>query len=262
MSKIFSELLKRPVAVHPTIIKAFGSVNLGIMWSQLYYWSDKTRNKEGWIHKTMKEMYNETGLSRREQETARRIGTKLGVIETKRMGNPCTVNFRVNFDKAAEIIDKYLDQQQNETNNIKLDLGKKVSEAARKTMDNVNNKKEIDNRPPLEKMLTDKQRHIQIIGIWARETGMKIDSKEIMQSFIRRNLKAASLLKGYSENDIVETIKVVKQTDYIKKFTLETVGKFIDEVVKNHKKEGPRIIRFEAFEKNGMRYSRPIYEKI
>lgn len=250
---IIRELLRRPVAYHAIVGRAFGSVNLAIMWCQLLYWSERTRNAEGWIHKTMEELYKETALSRREQETARKIGIALGVLEIKKMGNPCTVNFRINFDKSEEVLKKFCDNDQNEINNRKLPLkvAKKIKE-----------EKIEDTRPALEKMLTDKNRHVQVIGVWAKETGINMPNKEIMQSVIRRNLRAAVLLNGYANEDIVETIKVLKNTEYLKKFTLETVGKFIDEVVKNKKKGGPRIVSIEYYERDGVKYAKPIYSKV
>jgi len=105
MSKnILYELLKRPVAYQPLVAKTFGSVPLAVLWSQLYYWHDKGRDPNGWIYKTVEDLYDETGLTRRNQETARRLGKKLGVIETKVMGMPATVHYKINIDKMIELI--------------------------------------------------------------------------------------------------------------------------------------------------------------
>jgi len=103
------EFFKRPIAYQPLLGKAFESVNLGILWSQLYYWTDKT--KDGWIYKTHKDIYKETGLSRREQDTARKIGRKLGVLEEKLAGCPATLNFKVNIEQAIKIIEIFLEKQ-------------------------------------------------------------------------------------------------------------------------------------------------------
>ena len=108
---IITELLKRPIAYNAIVAKAVGSVKLGILWSQLYYWHDKTGNKEGWIYKTQKDIYEETGLSRKEQETARSIGRKLGMIEEKLAGQPATVHFRIDLLKTEKIIKDYFEKQ-------------------------------------------------------------------------------------------------------------------------------------------------------
>ena len=105
---IIKEFLKRPIAYQPILGKAFGSINLGILWSQLYYWRDKGSDQEGWIYKNQADIYDETGLSRREQETARKIGRQLRVLEERVSGQPPTVHFRIDEDRALEVINHYL----------------------------------------------------------------------------------------------------------------------------------------------------------
>jgi hypothetical protein len=105
---IIRELLKRPIAYQPIIAKAFGSVKLAVLWSQLYYWSDKTKDKDGWIYKTRDDLYDETGLTRREQETARKLGRELGVIEEKKAGSPPVIHFKVNLDKTSDVVSKHI----------------------------------------------------------------------------------------------------------------------------------------------------------
>lgn len=107
MNQIISELFKRPVAYHPAIAKAFGSVKFAVLWSQLYYWSDKTKDPDGWIYKTMAEIYEETGLARKEQETARAIGRTSGLLEEKLAGKPATLHFKLNIPAACEALEKY-----------------------------------------------------------------------------------------------------------------------------------------------------------
>jgi len=224
---ILIELLKRPIAYHPIIAKAFGSTNLAIMWSQFFYWSTRTRNEEGWIHKTREEVFEETGLTRREQETARKIGNKLGVLESIRMGHPCTVHFRVNLEKTEELIRQYTGDTEEK---------QPVSY--------------------IEYMIGSNERPIHIIGIFAREKGIAIPTKTIYESLKKRHYKPASLLEGYSDEKIIKTIKKLEKLEYIKKFTLETVLKYIDE------KEERRIIGFKDISKEGTIYKQPIYEKV
>ena len=108
---ILAEFLKRPIAYQPVIAKAVGSVKLGILFSQLYYWSDKTNDPEGWIYKTQKDIYEETALSRKEQETARRDARGLGLIEEKLVGQPATVHFRIDVGRLLELINVHLQKQ-------------------------------------------------------------------------------------------------------------------------------------------------------
>jgi len=108
MINAIKELLKRPVAYQPVIAKAIGSVKLTILWCQLYYWSDKTNDPDGWIYKTRTDIFNETGMKRKEQETARKIGIELGVLECKVVGMPPKVNFKIDEERMIEIIEAYI----------------------------------------------------------------------------------------------------------------------------------------------------------
>ena len=73
-----------PVAYHPRLSKFFKSLNAAIFFGQLSYWSDKTDNPLG-VYKTADEWMDETGLSYREQTTARRVLSEPGfVIETNK----------------------------------------------------------------------------------------------------------------------------------------------------------------------------------
>jgi len=208
---MLKELLKRPIAYQPIIAKSFGSVKLAIVWCQIYYWTDKTKDPDGWIYKTAIEMFEETGLSRREQETARDAGITLGVLESEARGYPRKVHYRINFEKAQEAIEKYLKKKP-----AKPPAGKPEN-----------------NTPYIERLMASKQRHIQVIGVWAKKTGAKMDNDDVYQSFIKRSTRYATLLVGYTNEEIEATIDKVAQMDFLNgHYTLETVGKYIDEVAK------------------------------
>jgi hypothetical protein len=77
-------------------------------------------------------------------------------------------------------------------------------------------------------LLNDTQKHIQIIGFYARVKNIAFSSLDQQRSFIKRNLRAASDLVPYHNEKIKETISYLQQkADF--KWTLETVGKYIDE---------------------------------
>src|SRR5690606_32148820 len=61
----------RPVVYYPRLARFFGSVNAAIFFSQLFYWQSRTENPDG-VFKTSEEWERETGLSYREQSTARK----------------------------------------------------------------------------------------------------------------------------------------------------------------------------------------------
>lgn len=106
--EVFKILIKeRPIAYMPPIAKAFGSIKLAVLWSQIYYWSDKTKDPDGWVYKSMPDIFEETALSRKELDTARRDGAKLGVLESQPMGPKNIVHYRIDFEKSKEILEKY-----------------------------------------------------------------------------------------------------------------------------------------------------------
>lgn len=77
-------------------------------------------------------------------------------------------------------------------------------------------------------LLKDKQKHIQIIGLYARAKSIEFVNKQQQSSFIKRNLRPAQDLVGYEIQKIINTLSYLKSNaDF--KWTLETVGKYIDE---------------------------------
>ncbi|AWR61189.1 replication protein [Proteus mirabilis] len=69
----------RPVAYFPGLVKRLGSVNAVIFFSQIFYWQDKADSKLG-VYKTSEEIESETGLSYREQLTARKHLVSRGIL--------------------------------------------------------------------------------------------------------------------------------------------------------------------------------------
>jgi len=118
----------------------------------------------------------------------------------------------------------------------------------------------FDLKEYLEKMKKDKRRAIQIIALWIEQKGLKPETYKQMESIIKRNLRPAQLLVGYKDEDIIETIKVIKNTDWIKKFTLETVLKFIDETISMRKKE-KKIVKLKRVIIDGKPIVKIIYAK-
>jgi len=182
MNNSIKELLKRPIAYQPAIAKAFGSVKLAVLWCQLYYWSDKTTNPEGWVYKTREDIFDETGISRNEQDTARRIGAELGVLESKRMGQPCTVHFRISIDRATEIIEKWIKENPGEKKK-----GFKINQ---------------DNVGKVLGKTTDGLKAVGIFNFW-NSTEIIVHQK--MTDKIQTKIRAT--LREYSEEDIIKAIK-------------------------------------------------------
>lgn len=97
--------LDRPIAFHRAFRRVTGSTVAAVLLSQLWYWHQRVPDtRGGWFYKAMAELYDETGMSRREVETARAKLRSIGVISEERRGTDPTVWFRVNVAELARLI--------------------------------------------------------------------------------------------------------------------------------------------------------------
>jgi hypothetical protein len=97
-------LPNRTVGYSPDLARAVGGATIGLFLSQLLYLSDKGHNPDGWVYKSEAEMGKETGLTKREQQTARRKLLSLGVIAIMRGGWKNTYHFKVIWEKLYQVI--------------------------------------------------------------------------------------------------------------------------------------------------------------
>lgn len=101
--KNWMPLLDRPIAFHRIFVTWAGSINAALMLSQLVYWTSRTKNKKGWIFKSIEQWEEETGLSRREQETARKHLKQSGLVLEKKAGMPLRLFFKIRKKKLIEL---------------------------------------------------------------------------------------------------------------------------------------------------------------
>jgi hypothetical protein len=94
----------RVVGYSPDLARMVGGATIGLYLSQLLFLSDKGSNPEGWVYKSEAEMGKETGLTKREQQTARRKLLSLGVIAIMRGGFRNTYHFKVLWEKLYQVI--------------------------------------------------------------------------------------------------------------------------------------------------------------
>ena len=100
-------LTDRPVAYHPVLADLVGSVTGAVFLSQLMYWAPRTTRPDGFIYKTRDEIYQETALTRYEQEGARKALRGVGVITEKLMGVPAVMHYRVDWQCIATLLRDY-----------------------------------------------------------------------------------------------------------------------------------------------------------
>lgn len=104
------DLRDNVVAYRPDLAKAFGSINAALFFCQLLYWEGKGSNPE-MVYKTMKEMYDETALTRREQDTARSVLKEIGLIEEVKKGMPCRIFYKIQYQKYREVMSIYYENR-------------------------------------------------------------------------------------------------------------------------------------------------------
>ncbi len=91
-------------------IRKFG-VAAGVFVRQLVFWTGKGADPSGWIYKTRDELYEEVGLSQRQQNKARKILKAKGVIEEDLRTVPPNhqyraMHYRVRFDELADALNE------------------------------------------------------------------------------------------------------------------------------------------------------------
>jgi hypothetical protein len=105
--KVKDLLPNRTVGYSPDLARAVGGATIGLFLSQLLFLSDKGANPEGWVYKSEAEMSRETGLTKREQQTARRKLLALGIIQIVRRGFKFTYHFRIVWERLYQVIEKF-----------------------------------------------------------------------------------------------------------------------------------------------------------
>ncbi|HLM58691.1 MAG TPA: hypothetical protein VK422_21485 [Pyrinomonadaceae bacterium] len=104
----FLDDVGRPVAYYPSLALCLGSVNATILLCQLFYWEGKQDDQvEGWIYKTQKEICEETGLSRRESDTARKVLRDKSIITDKLRGVPPKIHFLLHREALNDLWDSW-----------------------------------------------------------------------------------------------------------------------------------------------------------
>lgn len=93
----------RPVSYYPKLSKKLGGATATLLFCQLFYWQDKADENLG-VYKTSEDLETETGLTYREQVTARKALKDVGVlIETnKRLEH--RIYYKIDLDAFNELM--------------------------------------------------------------------------------------------------------------------------------------------------------------
>jgi hypothetical protein len=105
--KVKDLLSNRAVGYSPDLARIVGGATIGLFLSQLLFLSDKGANTDGWVYKSEADMGRETGLTKREQQTARRKLLSLGVIAIERRGFKFTYHFKIIWERLYQVIEQF-----------------------------------------------------------------------------------------------------------------------------------------------------------
>ena len=95
-AELLLEAFDLPVSFHRCLVPITGGATAALMLSQAI-WTTQTIDAaaDGWFSRSQEQWTDETGLTRWEQETARRALRTAGFLEERRVGMPAKLWFRV-----------------------------------------------------------------------------------------------------------------------------------------------------------------------
>lgn len=106
----------RPIAYHPALARMVGGVNAAIFLSQLIYWDERMEDVELGVYKTAEQWEAETGLSAKEQATARRQLRARGLITETHKRIEHKLYFKLDRDAFDSLVSEAVEGAQNSGN--------------------------------------------------------------------------------------------------------------------------------------------------
>lgn len=101
-------VLDQPIVFHKVYKKITGSVTAALMLSYATQVSDDLEPaRGGWFTLDAETWEEETGLTRKEQITARRRLRELGLLDERKQGMPAHMEFRVNYQGIAALLHRF-----------------------------------------------------------------------------------------------------------------------------------------------------------
>lgn len=100
-------LLGRHIAFHRRLVDLTANVKAALLLSQTIYWTRHGRDiatDGGWFFKTTEQWETETGLSPKEQFSARAVLRELAILNERRLGVPAKLYFRLAADQLGVLL--------------------------------------------------------------------------------------------------------------------------------------------------------------
>ncbi|AJG22349.1 hypothetical protein [Cupriavidus basilensis] len=111
LSQLMAILGHRFVTYFPTLAIVTGSPKAALLLGHALYvtrdLSTRAPERDGWFWKTREDWADATGLTAREQASARRQLLSLGLLQETRLGMPCRLHYRLSLDDLAAHLHRY-----------------------------------------------------------------------------------------------------------------------------------------------------------
>jgi len=105
-SAMLLDIFDEPIVFHRSYVPIAGGITAALFLSYAgYAYESLPAENEGWFTKTQAEWERDTGLTRREQETARRMLRERGLLDERKVGMPAVLWFRVNWARLREMLE-------------------------------------------------------------------------------------------------------------------------------------------------------------
>jgi hypothetical protein len=201
-------ILDRPIAYHRVFACLTGSVTAALLLSQAVYWQ---RRATGWWWKTQKEWEEETGLSRREQESARRVLRGLGVLFEERRGIPARSYYRLDIGRLLSVLcEKTKDNRQivqkRQSSMAELDqqvgripsrksgrIGPTNTETTQETTTTTTSAVRRGSQEAIDTLTSEQERYCQLAAARAEEEGSLRTDRARYLAGLRRRAAAGTL---------------------------------------------------------------------
>jgi len=106
LNRAIGVLTQKYIWYYPNLSRLAGGHKAALMLGTLVHWTRYLNaehpERNGWIWKSQAEWNTETGLSRHEQDSARKTLKARGLIEEQKRGMPARMYFRVDMDSLGQ----------------------------------------------------------------------------------------------------------------------------------------------------------------
>lgn len=106
------EIFDEPIVFQRAYVGITGSATAALYLSYAVYQTERLEpEEEGWFVKTADDWHADTGLTRFEQQTARRVLRDLGILIERRVGMPAKLWQKISGEQLLELLAKQADER-------------------------------------------------------------------------------------------------------------------------------------------------------